>query len=287
MPRCCTREQQQLLRPLRVDLSACKYELLRLVAARLGWQVVSESCPDWDLYWTDTSISQERLMKLEPTQRINHFFGMLELCRKRSMARSLAALAAAVPPSAGLDFFPCSWQLPNQLGTFLAAAKAGGKKRVFIVKPDAGCQGKGIRLIQGGTETGVLRALSGLESQQAVAQAYISKPLLIQGFKFDLRVYVLVADVDPLRLFIYREGLVRFCTTKHHNSVETSAAPAASAAAVAAGGCRCFELLGYDVLLDVSLKPWLIEVNHSPSFNTDSALDLRIKEQLLVDAVQL
>jgi hypothetical protein len=73
-------------------------------------------------------------------QRINHFFGMLELCRKRSMARALAALTAAAGPSAGLDFFPCSWQLPNQLGVFLAAAKAAGKKKVFIVKPDAGCQ---------------------------------------------------------------------------------------------------------------------------------------------------
>jgi hypothetical protein len=67
----------------------------------------------------------------------------------------------------------------------------------------------------------------------------------------------------------------------------TTTTTAAAAAAVAAGGCRCFEVLGYDVLLDASLKPWLIEVNHSPSFTTDSALDLRIKEQLIVDTVQL
>jgi len=45
----------------------------------------------------------------------------------------------------------------------------------------------------------------------------------------------------------------------------------------------CFELLGFDVLIDETLKPWLLEVNLSPSLNTDSPLDQRIKSNLLVD----
>jgi hypothetical protein len=67
----------------------------------------------------------------------------------------------------------------------------------------------------------------------------------------------------------------------------SSAPAAASSAAVAAGCCRCFEVLGYDVMLDAALKPWLVEVNHSPSFNIDSPLDRSIKEALIVDAVRL
>jgi hypothetical protein len=43
---------------------------VRLVAAQLGWQVVPPGSADsqWDLFWTDTSISQERLLRLAPTQ---------------------------------------------------------------------------------------------------------------------------------------------------------------------------------------------------------------------------
>jgi Tubulin-tyrosine ligase family len=46
-------------------------------------------------------------------------------------------------------------------------------------------------------------------------------------------------------------------------------------------GSRCFEILGFDVMIDSKLQPWLIEVNHLPSFGTDSPLDLDIKERLM------
>ena len=52
-------------------------------------------------------------------------------------------------------------------------------------------------------------------------------------------------------------------------------------------GYSCFEILGLDVMLDEDLKPWLIEVNHSPSFTADSPLDLSVKEELISDAIEL
>jgi tubulin polyglutamylase TTLL6/13 len=43
----------------------------------------------------------------------------------------------------------------------------------------------------------------------------MSKPLLIDDLKFDLRIYVLVKNISPLKIFIYEEGLARFATVPY------------------------------------------------------------------------
>jgi tubulin polyglutamylase TTLL6/13 len=48
--------------------------------------------------------------------------------------------------------------------------------------------------------------------EHLVAQRYLADPFLLDGLKFDLRIYVLLAGVRPLRIFIYKEGLVRLAT---------------------------------------------------------------------------
>merc|ERR1712196_539808 len=49
----------------------------------------------------------------------------------------------------------------------------------------------------------------------------------------------------------------------------------------------CFELYGFDVLIDESLKPWLLEVNVSPSLSSSSPFDKRVKTQLMADVLTL
>lgn len=49
----------------------------------------------------------------------------------------------------------------------------------------------------------------------------------------------------------------------------------------------CFEILGFDILIDEKLKPWLIEINHTPSFATDTPLDFKIKKDLIADTLVL
>lgn len=49
----------------------------------------------------------------------------------------------------------------------------------------------------------------------------------------------------------------------------------------------CFEVLGFDIFLDHKLKPWVLEVNHTPSFTTDSPLDFKIKKNLISDTCKL
>lgn len=48
-----------------------------------------------------------------------------------------------------------------------------------------------------------------------------------------------------------------------------------------------YELFGFDVLLDSELKPWLIEVNISPSLHSTSPLDLEVKSPLATEVFNI
>jgi D-alanine-D-alanine ligase-like ATP-grasp enzyme len=50
---------------------------------------------------------------------------------------------------------------------------------------------------------------------------------------------------------------------------------------------NCFELFGYDILIDSDLKPWLLEINLSPSLACESPLDTTIKSNLIADTLNM
>jgi len=49
----------------------------------------------------------------------------------------------------------------------------------------------------------------------------------------------------------------------------------------------CFEVYGFDIMLDSKLKPWLIEVNIAPSLSSSSPLDKTVKTMLICDTLNL
>ena len=49
----------------------------------------------------------------------------------------------------------------------------------------------------------------------------------------------------------------------------------------------CFQIFGMDIFIDSESKPWLLEVNHTPSFCTDSPLDYNIKKNVLRDTLHI
>lgn len=71
---------------------------------------------DWDICWMDGAVSCEKLYKMKPYQRINHFPGMYALARKNHLARNLGKMQKAFPDD--YKFFPKTWLLPSEYPDF-------------------------------------------------------------------------------------------------------------------------------------------------------------------------
>lgn len=105
---------------------------------------------------------------------------------------------------------PHSFLLPADLPKLKAhmremMATSGAPARI-ILKPPALARGSGIRIVTQWRRVP--------RDQELVAQVYIERPMLINDTKFDLRLYVMVTSFDPLRAYLYEDGLVRFASQK-------------------------------------------------------------------------
>merc|ERR1711935_774164 len=112
-----------------------------------------------------------------------------------------------------LGFLPLTFTLPREAAT-LQHHMSMNPQQYWIIKPSSSSQGKGIFITNSFAE--VISTNNQKESlTSCVASHYISNPLLIDSLKFDLRVYVAVTGVHPLKVYVYEDGLARFATTKY------------------------------------------------------------------------
>jgi len=139
-------------------------------------------------------------------QKINHFPGIVELTYKCRLAHHLNRMRKALP-EAYTDWLPKTFILPEEGEAFAIMCNQQDKPSTFIVKPDKAAKGNGIFL------TRKPRSIPRTTAQ--VVQQYIDNPLLIDGVKFDLRLYVLVTSFTPLRAYMHIEGLARFSTVPY------------------------------------------------------------------------
>uniref|UniRef100_A0A4W5JTM8 Tubulin tyrosine ligase-like family, member 7 n=1 Tax=Hucho hucho TaxID=62062 RepID=A0A4W5JTM8_9TELE len=305
-----------------------------------------------NLIWSDSAVQHEKIADLRNYQRINHFPGMGEICRKDCL--HYTKMIKSQPQE--YSFIPKTWIFPaeyTQFQNYVKELRRKRKQKTFIVKPANGAMGHGISLIRN------CEKLPAQTQDHFIVQEYLDKPFLMEGYKFDLRIYILVTSCDPLRIFLYNDGLVRMGTEKYHTPNEANlsqlymhltnysvnkhnenferdeTADKGSKRSIgwfteflrmndydvakfwgdvselvvktlivaephvlhAYRMCRpgqppgsdsvCFEVLGFDIILDRKLKPWLLEINRAPSFGTDQKIDYDVKKGVLLNALKL
>ena len=321
------------------------------VLASRGWQEVREG-EDFDFVWADRDWVYTAFdrMHLESWQRLNHFRNGRELCRKDLMAKNMKKRRRALEKEGRhqeaelYNFIPTTFVLPREYAMFVEEFKKNAG--VWIMKPIGSAQGKGIFLFTKLSEisewktdfkTGYNKDNKKEEAEAYVVQKYVLTPFLIGKKKFDLRLYVLVTNFSPLKVYQYRRGFARFTNSRYSSDIQdiyddfmhlTNVAVQKTAENyddrtgnkmelqalkiylmtiygqervdalfwemqmvilrsllavqhVMINDKHCFEVYGYDLMIDQDLKPWLIEVNASPSLSANTREDFLMKTEML------
>ena len=334
---------------------------------------VSKGNSNWNFFWCSVSNLKEVFhQRLDDDQMINHFPNHYELTNKDNLVKNIkryerdllkkkifneSNIATKSSSSSSdtnnhttndtviSDIIPPSFMLPNEYPLFLEYYKKN-PSNIFITKPPRMAQGKGITII---TKLSQIRKYSKSSSYYTtnkhtqVISKYIHNPLLIGGKKFDLRLYVLVTNYKPLKIYLFQDGFTRFCNVKYSNSkhelnnneihltnvaiqkhgeyynhkhgnkwsikclelyIESTCGYQAkhklfnqinqiiihslkSVQNVIINDKHCFECYGYDIIIDNNLKPWLIEVNASPSLSSTTPADRVLKTKLIADLLKV
>lgn len=342
-----------------------------------GWEEASDE-DEWNFYWINVGLIRKVFhpaskIRLGDRQVLNHFPNHYELTRKDLMAKNIKkyrkevekdilVLANGRKMEINGDIIPPTYNLPQEHAMFLDDFIRGQSKS-WIFKPAGKSQGSGISLITKISQArGLPSLISNLRAQTIysnenfVISKYVDNPLLINGRKFDLRLYVLVTSYKPLKVWKYSQGFARVCFELYNSSPTTNQAngqtkqnedpnkalfshltnvsfqknsssyndqhggkfPLASlliyleinygrekttklmqdiekiylaslkaVQPVIYQDKHCFELYGYDILIDDTLRPWLIEVNACPSLVTTTVADKRMKKKLVNDLVNV
>lgn len=191
-----------------INLTHCVYDIVKHTCEKLlNWRVIKydEENLNCDVIWNDAFSNEELLAKIKPYQRLNHFPGICTIGRKNFLAIHLNKMKKEFPLF--YDFFPKTYCLPTEKNLVRKVFDEKKPNDVYIIKPDASSRGRGIFLTR--------RIEDVPFTENFIVQKYIKSPFLIDGLKFDMRIYVVITSVDPLKIYIYKDGLARFATEEY------------------------------------------------------------------------
>jgi len=154
-----------------------------------------------NLYWINDVKLNEKMFNLNKYQKFNHFTSTKEISRKELLYINYDVMNKLFPDD--YNYIPKTYTYKN----FKELIKNYNisKDNLWLVKPDFGHSGKGIHF---------LKNINDVKEGDIVTK-YISNPLLINKKKFDFRIYILVTGHDPLKAYIFNEGLVRISSEEY------------------------------------------------------------------------
>ncbi|KAK4003510.1 probable tubulin polyglutamylase ttll-15 isoform X1 [Daphnia magna] len=151
---------------------------------------------NWDVLWSyeyPFRVLKDHLMNLQQHQKVNHFPGSGYITNKVNLATS------------GLPHVPVAFKIPEQKTELISYGKKNPES-LFVQKSN---NHRGIKIQP--------LAKLDLKTPGTFVQEYVRKPLLIDGHKFDIGVYIIISSIEPLRVYAYDgDILFRFCPEKYH-----------------------------------------------------------------------
>lgn len=156
---------------------------------------------------TEHCFTSSNLGQTKRYQKINRVQGLRKvLWSKDSFCETVSSSARGLPVFTRY-IFDC-WIFPREYPQALAYAQRNPGLQ-YIVKPLSMGGGMGITVVDG--EKGLHKE----RRRTHIVQSYLKNPMLINQKKWDLRTYVLVTSVVPLRAYVYNRGLVRFASSAY------------------------------------------------------------------------
>ena len=104
---------------------------------------------------------------------------------------------------------PKTYILPEDYRRFIADREDAEKQKLWILKPANSSCGRGIKIVTKKTKHIPRRGAY-------IISEYLVSPHLINGYKYDLRLYVFITSYEPLTIYLYNDGLVRFATRPYN-----------------------------------------------------------------------
>lgn len=146
------------------------------------------------------------LNSLNKYQRYSHFPTLWDITRKDNLYINFKKMQKNFPKD--YTYMPETYIIPKNLDIFkekIQNLDLTDKNHLWIVKPPFLSRGRGIKIL---TDINSI-------PKKAIISHYVSNPHLINGKKYDLRTYLLITGYCPIKIYLFDNGLVRFCSEKY------------------------------------------------------------------------